>query len=104
MVSLRTLRSWRTIWLIAVIDASAAAAPLERGEELHNQYCTVCHASMTGGDGGALYTREQRRVNALLALKAQVRRCASGQGLRWSEADVDLLTNYLNMRYYRFDQ
>jgi cytochrome c553 len=104
MISLRRFCSWLAILAIAIIHATAAATPLERGEKLHNQYCTGCHADMTGGDGVALYTREQRRVHSSAALKGQVRRCASGKGLEWSDADVTAVAKYLNTQYYHFGQ
>jgi mono/diheme cytochrome c family protein len=93
------------LWLsaIALSGAEAIAKPdLTHGRKLHSAHCTACHGNMTGGDGSALYTRDQRRVNAMQQLEAQVRRCSSSLDLMWFDEDIADVTHYLNERYYRF--
>lgn len=57
---------------------------------------------MTGGDGVTLYTRDQRLVNSRQQLTAQVRACAAGAELNWSDEDVAAVANYLNVEFYGF--
>lgn len=75
---------------------------LAHGEQLHSAHCSGCHGNMTGGDGSTLYTREQRLVNSMQDLKAQVRRCASRLQLGWDDANISDVVYYLNHQYYRF--
>jgi cytochrome c553 len=83
----------------------AGAKPdIAHGEALHSAHCTRCHAAMTGGDGAVLYTREQRLVNSMQELMAQVRYYQSRLKLHWSHADIDDVAHYLNQRYYQFDK
>ena len=71
------------------------AAVADNGAALHKEHCTSCHDD-------SVYTRKDRRVNNLAALKKQVQRCELSQGLKWFEEDVDDVVNYLNTTYYKF--
>lgn len=78
------------------------AADIGHGEKLHEANCKACHISMTGGDGSLLYTRDNRRVNSLAKLEAQVRRCESNLELKWFEEDINDVVQFLNKNYYKF--
>lgn len=82
--------------------AISFAADLGHGEKLHETNCKACHVSMTGGDGSLLYTRQNRRVDSLAKLEAQVRRCESNLELKWFEEDINDVVQYLNKHYYKF--
>jgi mono/diheme cytochrome c family protein len=98
----RTLFGALTLCSLLLATAQADEASLAHGKELHQKNCTSCHANMTGGDGSALYTRSNRRVNSLEALNAQVRRCESNLELKWFDEDINSVVEYLNTNYYKF--
>jgi mono/diheme cytochrome c family protein len=84
--------------------ASAQAADLKRGQQLLEENCIKCHASMVGGDGSKIYTREDRRIDSLDALNAQVHRCKTSLGVSWPEDQIADVVAYLNHKYYKFKQ
>ncbi len=90
------------ILTVILFSPLASAVNLEKGKKLHEQSCTACHVSMTGGDGSLLYTRKNRRVSSLNALKNQVRRCETNLELKWFEEDIENVVQYLNTSYYKF--
>jgi mono/diheme cytochrome c family protein len=98
----KTLITAITLCALSGQSALAEEASIIHGKELHQQSCTTCHANMTGGDGSTLYTRSNRRVTSLPALKAQVRRCESNLELKWFDQDIESVTEYLNAEYYKF--
>ncbi len=67
----------------------------DHGKALHDKYCTSCHSPQ-------VYTRENRRVRSLKALKDQVGRCHLTLDLKWSQGDIDAVVDYLNRTYYHF--
>jgi cytochrome c2 len=87
---------------MGLLLSSPAVSDVRRGEELHAKNCVSCHTSMVGGNGSALYTRTDRRINSLDQLIAQVNRCESSLELRWFEEDVMAVVEYLNRNYYKF--
>lgn len=74
----------------------------EDGQSLHETHCVECHSRMTGGDGHVLYSRDERIVKNLSALKARVNYCSEGSNTGWSETEVNHVMNYLNDQYYRY--
>jgi cytochrome c553 len=89
--------------LAAVLAAAgtAFAADLDQGAKLHEQHCTGCHASLTGGKPSTLYTRSDRKVKTLEGLRKQVQRCELSLGLKWFDEDIASVTAYLNQSYYK---
>jgi cytochrome c2 len=75
--------------------ASAHAADIESGNDLHFEHCTGCHDS-------SVYTRENRNVRDLAQLGRQVRFCKDSIGLTWFDDEVDDVIAYLNATYYHF--
>ena len=82
--------------------ASAQAADLKRGQQLLEENCIKCHASMVGGDGSKIYTRADRRIDSLDALDTQVHRCKTSLGVSWPEDQIADVVAYLNHKYYKF--
>jgi mono/diheme cytochrome c family protein len=74
----------------------------EDGSSLHAENCIACHASMTGGDGSVLYTREDHSVKSVDDLRKQVNRCQSSLGLNWSDEQISSVQQYLNTSFYKF--
>lgn len=71
------------------------AADLERGEALHDEHCTSCHKPV-------IYTRSDRMVNNLDALRERVKQCELANDLLWFEEDVEDVSAYLNSGFYQF--
>lgn len=86
----------------ALACSSAWAADIQRGKELHDANCIRCHASIVGGNGTAIYTRPDRRIDSLEALNAQVHRCKNSLGVSWPEDQIEDVVAYLNQTFYHF--
>ena len=74
------------------------------GKVLLEKHCIQCLASSFGGDGSAIYTRENRLVKTSRGLKAQVRNCNTMLGLKWFEDEELHVASYLNQTYYHFEK
>jgi mono/diheme cytochrome c family protein len=74
------------------------------GKVLLQKNCISCHASSFGGDGSAIYTRENRLVKTSRGLKAQVRNCNTMLGLKWFEDEELHVASYLNQTYSHFEK
>ena len=79
----------------ATTPAPALAANIEHGKILLEQHCTRCHDTR-------VFTRPDRRIDSLEALKNQVERCELRQTLEWPQSDVDDVIAYLDATYYKF--
>lgn len=92
---------------LAALNANAnalfAKADVAAGKVLHDKNCISCHASSYGGDGSAIYTRENTLVKTSKGLLAQVRNCNTMIGLKWFEDEELNVAAYLNQTYYKFD-
>ncbi|MBS3800049.1 MAG: cytochrome c [Thioalkalivibrio sp.] len=82
----------------------ALADEVGMGQELHDNNCVSCHVDMMGGDGSALYTRDNRMVGSYDELAAQVNNCKTNLGLNWFEDEVNAVVAYLNAEHYQFDE
>lgn len=82
-------------FIVLSFAASARAANIENGNDLHFEHCTGCH------DAG-VYTRENRNVRNLAQLGKQVRFCKDTIGVTWFDDEVDDVVEYLNATYYHF--
>jgi len=84
-----------TAILLTLSAWPALAADVENGADLHFSNCTGCHDE-------SAYTREDRKVNSLDRLGAQVRFCKDNLNLTWFDDEVDDVIEYLNQNYYHF--
>ena len=96
------LRLFAALVLGIVFSSSAVAADASRGEKLHNEQCTRCHAQMFGGNGDGIYTRSDRRVTSYEGLQKQVDRCKNNLSIVWFDEDVADVVEYLNNTFYHF--
>lgn len=90
--------------LLFVVSTSCLAADIEKGKSLHDGNCIHCHAQLMGGDGTAIYTRENRKIESFAALNKQVRRCRDSLGMSWPEDQIMDVIMYLNESFYHFKQ
>lgn len=87
-----------------VTAAPFADADPAAGKLLVDKNCVSCHASSYGGDGSAIYTRENRKVKTPKGLIAQIRNCNTMLGLKWFEDEELNVASYLNNTYYKFSE
>lgn len=87
-----------------VAAAPFADADPAAGKLLVEKNCVSCHASSYGGDGSAIYTRENRKVKTSKGLVAQIRNCNTMLGLKWFEDEELNVASYLNNTYYKFSE
>ncbi len=82
---------------IAVAPGARAALPgnSTEGKRLHDANCTNCHDTR-------VYTREDRSVRSLEALKQQLENCSHMAGKRFSTIETQNLLKYLNDTFYQF--
>jgi hypothetical protein len=87
-----------------VLTKPLMAADIESGKSLHDGSCVNCHAQLLGGDGTAIYTRENRKMDSYPALNKQVRRCRDSLGMPWPEDQIMDVITYLNESFYHFKE
>ena len=80
------------------------ALDLERGQELHDDNCLRCHASIYGEKGNEIYTRPNRKIDTLMGLEAQLKRCKNSLGTNWPEDQIMDVQHYLNNSFYHFEE
>jgi len=83
--------------LMILLMPTAQAAPDggAEGQRLHDANCRRCH------DTG-VYTRKNRTVHSLDALKHQIEDCGHMAGAKLSAADTQSILQYLNDQFYQF--
>jgi hypothetical protein len=80
---------------LATLNSSSFAIDVNHGKSLQQDNCMSCHDD-------SIYTREERRVTTLDALRQQVQRCETTLNLTWFPEDVDDVIEYLNTSFYKF--
>ncbi len=91
------------------IASNANAGPYaggdsDAGKALVDKNCIQCHADRFGGNGSAIYTRENRLVKTSRGLLAQIRNCNTMLGIKWFEDEELNVASYLNKTYYHFEK
>jgi hypothetical protein len=83
-----------SLGVLILMPVTAVTAAVD-ADKLHTARCTGCHDA-------SLYTRPDRRVQSLEALRGQISACGHGSGQPLGAGERDAMTQYLNKRYYRF--
>ncbi len=98
-----------TVLLSLLLVETAHADPFAKGDAeagkklfTQSQCGSSCHDSIMGGNGNAIFTRLNRKVQNPQQLIAQLRRCTGGAGITLSPQDEQNLGAYLNRNYYHF--
>ncbi len=68
---------------------------MNQGEAAHKEHCYKCHTD-------EVYTRDNRFVKSMDALRKQVVRCRDSNDVPWFDDDTDAVVQYLNTKYYKF--
>lgn len=71
------------------------AADTAAGKAMHDKNCLACH------DTG-VYTRENRQIISLDALRKRVTRCELSQGMDVTPEQTEDIVQYLNESFYQF--
>jgi mono/diheme cytochrome c family protein len=84
----------------AALGISLVAMPLlaeefNRGKELYENHCKVCHESWA-------HERSGRQVTSREELRRRVQGWSLHSRLDWSDEDVNDVSDYLDRQYYRF--
>lgn len=85
-------------------STSSLALDIERGLDLHDSNCISCHAAIYGAKGNKIYTREDRKIETLAGLEAQLKRCKNSLGTNWPEDQILDVQYYLNSNFYHFEE
>lgn len=88
--------------LLATLPIAASAANIEAGQALHDKQCTSCHVSQVGGDGSAIYTRQDSIIHSLNDLRQRIGMCSSQANGTLTPAQEEDVAAYLNQRFYKF--
>lgn len=80
--------------LLVCMAVSAQAGDLERGRALHDTHCLMCHDS-------GIYSRQDRIANSYLEVRQQVQRWQENTRLRWTQYDVESVTDWLSEKHYK---
>ncbi len=83
-----------TLGMFILVPVASATAAVD-GEKLHTTRCTGCHDH-------SVYTRPDRRIQSLEALRGQINACGHVGGQSLGAEERNAITRYLNERYYRF--
>lgn len=73
------------------------AGDTQRGKLLYENHCRACHESN-------LHIRKHSAVSSIGDVRFQIDRWQAELGLRWNRQDMDDIFEYLDTRYYHFDQ
>ena len=86
-----------SLLILLMPSAYAAALPGDSadGKRLHDANCLGCH------DTG-IYTRKDRRIRSLDALKEQLADCSHMAKIEFSAIETQNIIKYLNDQFYQF--
>ena len=86
--------------LLILLTPSAYAASLPgdgaEGKRLFDVHCTECHQT-------EIFTRNDRKVQSLDALKKQLVGCSHAAKVEFSAGEMQDLLKYLNDQFYHLD-
>ena len=81
--------------LVPLTGLAAHPGDAAAGKRLYDAHCTSCHDS-------SVFTRQNRRVTSLDALRGQVQACGHMAKQDFTPQQLQDLVKYLNERFYRF--
>lgn len=67
-----------------------------RGRLLHDTHCISCHTTR-------VYSRPDRKAGDYQQVRDQVDRWQKNVSLNWQDAEIELVTEYIATRFYRYD-
>lgn len=97
-----------SLFILFIFAGYTQAIPFARGKveagkvSFNKHKCNSCHASMLGGDGSKIFTRNEHKIKTPESLSTQIRSCSTNLGLMMFEEEEENLGAYLNKQYYKF--
>jgi mono/diheme cytochrome c family protein len=84
--------------ILLMPSAYAASLPGDsaEGQRLFAAHCTECHQT-------DVFTRKDRKIQSLDALKEQLVACSHAAKVEFSASEMQDLLKYLNDQFYHFD-
>ncbi len=96
MSTIRTHTMLAGILIAAAVTGASAQSPIaQRGRQLYETNCTLCHQQ-------SVHSRPNRVARSMDDVRGYVKRWSGAAGLNWSIEDIDEVSLYLNERFYRF--
>ena len=78
-----------------VVTKSVTEQISGRGQLLYENHCTACHEK-------SVHSRKHYKANSINDIHQWVIRWSNNLELGWGKHDVDVVTDFLNRRYYHF--
>ena len=79
-----------------IINAPVATEqPVDRGQLLYENHCTTCHES-------SVHHRQTNKARSVKDIRQWVIHWSIHLKLNWGDDDVDVVTEYVNRRFYQF--
>lgn len=87
-----------SLLMLMMTSAHAASSPGDNanGKRLLDAHCMECHQT-------DIFTRKDRKIQSLEALKEQLADCTQMAEQEFSASEMHDLLGYLNDEFYRFD-
>lgn len=85
---------------MAAADEVLLPGDAGKGKSLYDAKCVACHVSLVGGNGTALHTRSNRRIQTPEGLLAQVNGCNQQLKAGLSPAQIKDIVAYLHQAFY----
>lgn len=79
---------------VTACSDSSQHDPVVRGEQVH-RVCLQCHST-------SIYVSSRRKITSLPALRQEVARWGDYYNPALTEQDIDDVTAYLNVKFYKF--
>jgi mono/diheme cytochrome c family protein len=79
----------------AAVTVDAHAQSIERGRQLYENHCQVCHTAQIHG-------RKDRMAFSAGDLREIVERWQNNQGLRWTAEEIEDVVQFLDTTRYHF--
>jgi mono/diheme cytochrome c family protein len=79
----------------AAVTVDAHAQNVERGRQLYENHCQVCHTAQ-------VHSRKNRMAFSAGDLREIVQRWQANQGLRWSNEEIEDVVQFLGATRYHF--
>lgn len=76
---------------------NAQALEIGRGELLYKNHCQKCHDNN-------IHSRENARATTIGELRTWVISWSAHSGFDWRDEDIHDLVDYLNNRFYQYDE
>lgn len=99
--SLASIKEKNTDFETSPVQSNKSAAKTnkavnqERGRLLYENHCTQCHGSMA-------HQRSNRKAHSIKDIRQWVLRWSQHLNLNWGSSDVDIVTQYINRRFYHY--